>query len=788
MSDNTFRYIKLDYQSHKEALLSRIRSRWSGQWNDFSVSGFGMIFVDIMSWSLSTLAFVVHKAVSESFTTSMKQRESAIRIGSLVGYRLKNPQPALVYCEASIPSSQASIITIPEGTIVRTSNSQSIPFEITRNYFIEPGKLTPSTTLYVINPSTTGENTISSYITVTKESKNIDLNDTSIDLFDLISEGQTIKIGSDSISYTINSVEFAPNAISRNRIVINENYRGETKSNQTGEIIETRIQLSQGQTTTENYRSPSITDRYAIILQESSVIAGSIKVKVNSTTFTEVDNAQHYSGSDNIFISREFSTGKTYLQFGDGVFGSKIQPESEIEVIYKFGGGEIGNIEKNSFATSITGIINSTDSPITISLSNRSSTGTGGSGEETVEEARYKIPEYIKANDRAVTAGDYSILASSYGPVSHAIASPRRVNSLHEGNIIDVYAWTRGPRGSLLNLDPQLKQDLKNYLQSKSITTDFVVIKNGLSRPVPMSIRFKSLPGFDVDTTKELVLKTIESFINNYVPGSTLVYSDMVSLIDSTPGIDKIDIASPSGDILPYNSTELFTIPDDSFSYPISKYGVGNSIETLDEGNIELYIGQIPLFPLQPWSLSLFLDDEELTILPGLLPGTADIYGESLTTTSHLYDSSVSVFDTDPKHKFRSTINLLTGSLRLWVKGVAGDLSMKLKTVHGYSRTQGIDVFIGYSGDNSIEKRREIRIALKEYSKGLGVGNPIYGKEVNGITASKSNISSIISEISGVANVNRVALSTPNSVDPRILTTPLTLLYIKNIVINNEID
>jgi len=752
-----------------------------------------MIFVDILAWSLSTIAYVLNSAVREGYTPTMKNRESAVRIGSMVGYKLRNPSPAIVSCEASILSPQSSLITIPKGTVVRTSDSSGIPFETVEDYYIEPGKTTPYTPILYIDPKITGNNVVTTYVTVTNGSKNIDLNDTSIDLSDLVAEGQTLVINNGEISYTIASVESSPKSISKNRLVLNESYQGDSNSESVVTIVETRIQLSQGQTTVEQYTSPSNTDNYIILLQESPVIPGSISLTVNSETYLEVENMFDAKSGENIFISKNFPNGKTYLIFNDGTFGNKIQPEADIVVTYRFGGGESGNVPKNSFETSITGIVNSTDNPITISITNKTSEGIGGTLAETVDEARYKIPEYIKANDRAVTANDYAALASgfsskNYGAVLHAIAFPRRNNALIEGNVVDIYAWTKGPKGSLANLNPQLKQDLKTYLQSKSITTDYVHIKDGTSRPVPISVRFKTIPGFDVGDVKEIVSKNIADFVNKQIPGSTLIYSDLIKNISNTPGVEKLDIASPTSDISPYNYAELFTVPDDSYTYTIQKFGVGKAVQTLDDGSIELYTGQLPISPLQPWSISLFIDNEELVILPGLIPGSADIYGSLLSTTSHTYTNNITDFDPQPAHKFRSTVDLLTGDFRLWIKGAAGNMTMRLNTVQGYERNQKIDIFIGYSGDNSIEKRREIRTSIKELSKGLSIGSPLYGKKVAGITASESNISSLLLEVSGVTSVNRVALNTPNSTDYRVLASPLSLLSIQNIVINNELD
>ncbi len=57
-TESTLRYLKVDYQSHKDALLQRIRDRWPRNWNDFLANSFGIVLVDIVAWGLATLAFL----------------------------------------------------------------------------------------------------------------------------------------------------------------------------------------------------------------------------------------------------------------------------------------------------------------------------------------------------------------------------------------------------------------------------------------------------------------------------------------------------------------------------------------------------------------------------------------------------------------------------------------------------------------------------------------------------------------------------------------------------------
>src|SRR6056297_1584424 len=87
-------YLKLDYETHRDALLDRVRSRWSASWNDFLASNIGVLFVDLVAWSTATVAYVLNRVAGENFVSTMTLRESAVRLGSLTNYKLRGATAA----------------------------------------------------------------------------------------------------------------------------------------------------------------------------------------------------------------------------------------------------------------------------------------------------------------------------------------------------------------------------------------------------------------------------------------------------------------------------------------------------------------------------------------------------------------------------------------------------------------------------------------------------------------------------------------------------------------------
>jgi hypothetical protein len=783
--DTTLRYLKLDFASHKDALLQRVRARWPRAWNDFLNNSFGIVLVDLVAWATSTLAFTINRVAGESYVGTMTLRESAVRLGANFGYQLRSPSPAVVACEATLTTVQTATVTIAAGTLLRTSDESSIPFEVSEDYTIEAGDLTPKLTVAQIAPGLAGANTIAALVTVTADSVNADLTDSSVDLTQFVQAGQTFTETGETDEYSIYSIEAAPGAVSNNRLVLAQPWAGETGTI-SATIYDKRILIVQGQTITDTFSTPiTVSPSYGVRTSRTPVIDGSVTVTVNGEEWTEETSLAGSSGEDQVYRVQTFPTGETVVSFGDNSFGQQIPTEAIVVVTYRVGGGVAGNIGTNAIETSITGLVASTSSPVTVNIANTTSGGQGGRDAETLEEARTNIPYFVRTNDRAVTLDDYQTIASQFvspqfGSVAFARATVRTENALLEGNTVSLYAWTTGPDG-LVALSPQLKLALQAYVQTKAVGTDYVQILDGEARPVPISLRFKTLSGYSVVDTQRLIEDTVTATITALRPGQPVLWSNLVRSLDEVLGVDTVNMATPLADLNTSSTIELFTVPQASFVYDLDRTGVGSPVTSVVDGTtISLYEAQLPVFPVEAWSIRLFLGSNELTVVPDLKPGYAMLLGSNLSVNE--------TQDSDRTYTYRSRVNLLTGKVSLWLVGAPGDLTMKLVPVAGYGQERSLNVYVGYTGDNSQSKRREVRSAIRSWSNGLSIGGTLYASPLSGITSSKSNVEDVVLSINGVDSVTRVALDTPASTADRISALDEELVKISNIYVNNQLD
>ena len=284
-TDNTFRFLKVDYSTHREALLQRVRTRWPGVWNDFFSSSVGTMLVDLAAWSTATVAFLINRAAGELYIPTMTLRESAVRIGALTGYQLRGATPAVVACEASLSTPLDADIIVRKGTAIRTSDTTAVAFEVAQDYTILAGNLTPRVSVLRVSPLLAGSNVVSTYATVTTGSVYVDLADKTVDLAKRIEPGQTLLVSSvaASPSIQIDSIGQQPGAVSSNRIVLSSPWTGATKTNATLEIFDQRIILVQGQSLTDQFIvAEENRSGFVVKLSHSDVLDKSVRVTVNS--------------------------------------------------------------------------------------------------------------------------------------------------------------------------------------------------------------------------------------------------------------------------------------------------------------------------------------------------------------------------------------------------------------------------------------------------------------------------------------------------------------------------
>jgi predicted phage baseplate assembly protein len=223
---------------------------------------------------------------------------------------------------------------------------------------------------------------------------------------------------------------------------------------------------------------------------------------------------------------------------------------------YRYGGGTLGNVGKNTLTVLKSSI------PYVASVKNRRA-ASGGTDQESIEEAKLRAPRMFVTRHRAVTESDFEFLAlqASSGVGRAKCIQPREVG-LTKGPppgvvlvlIIPAVATVEGriPRDQL-DVPLELKSRVQTYLSERRLLTSLVVVSEPTYLWVSTEARVRVKPNFEQSVVLENIEAALYRYINPLFGGSQangwpfgrdLIVSDIYSRIQSVDGVDYVEEAS----------------------------------------------------------------------------------------------------------------------------------------------------------------------------------------------------------------------------------------------------
>lgn len=352
-----------------------------------------------------------------------------------------------------------------------------------------------------------------------------------------------------------------------------------------------------------------------ITIPYSNVLDEPITVDVTSgsniSRWNRIDIIENAGSNDHVYEVKRTATN-TLIIFGDDVTGKAPFSGQVITVTFRQGGGTRGRIAA--------GIINESrpvtpqppySAAVTATFTNPNPS-SGGTDEETIEQAKKRGPRQFATHNSAVTGEDYSLMALSfkhpvYGAVSKAIAVIRTgvemdmaaiakevreapsdeaaaailTNKYVNRNIVELYVLAEGPDNTLSKPSTGLKQGLIQYFSELNVLTDEVRVYDGAIKPVNVNATITLSRNADPGTVKAAVLKEVQSFfdLRNFDMGTGMYLSNLYNVIQNISGVKFVDIYKPTDDVLTTNQ----------IANPAST-GVGfNEVIVLGETNIQFY-------------------------------------------------------------------------------------------------------------------------------------------------------------------------------------------------------
>lgn len=313
-----------------------------------------------------------------------------------------------------------------------------------------------------------------------------------------------------------------------------------------GNLVNDSIIGLEGRTITDSTTGNGSANQ-AILLANSPVIYGSIRVTVDGTEWTKVD---YFTDSQQRKEYRvEYNSSyQAYVIFGNNRAGLLPARNSIVAITYRIGGGEVGNIVTGYGNTQRAYDVDNLPFKVPVFFRNFSAGKYGYDG-DNVEDIRRNLPKYIRSQNRAVTGLDYKTLADLFATPFHGqIGKSSAILRNHgcAGNIIDLYILARNGENGLEEASNELKADLIEELDNKKMLTDYVCVRNGeiILVDVNIDVMVDKLRKNFEEELRERITRRINSFfrLTEWEFGDNLKEADIIKALSDMRELKTIDV------------------------------------------------------------------------------------------------------------------------------------------------------------------------------------------------------------------------------------------------------
>ena len=273
----------------------------------------------------------------------------------------------------------------------------------------------------------------------------------------------------------------------------------------------------------------------------------------NEQVWTEVPDFLNSNASDRHVIW-DSATGEIRfgpnIRYADGSVRQHgaVPPEGARVAVtgYRYGGGAAGNVGPGTL-TSLRSTM-----PYVASVENIGA-ATGGVDAETVDNAKLRGPQTLRAGARAVTAADYERLAAEADP---AIARVRCLPPEAAGapiNLLLVPASKVDPQATMLDdlaLTAGMVERVSEYLEERRILGTSIRVGTPYFQGVTVAALITARPGRPVSLVRERATNLLYRFINPLVGGidgagwpfdTDLNSATLYQLLEAVEGVERVD-------------------------------------------------------------------------------------------------------------------------------------------------------------------------------------------------------------------------------------------------------
>lgn len=556
------KYINRDFIAFKQKLIDYTKTYYPNNYNDFSPSSPGTMFIEMASYVGDVLSFYLDNQIQENFLQYARQDANIYSLAYMMGYKPKNTSVAsttLTFYQ-QVPAIQSASVWIPDfNYALKLSNNSEV------------SSTSNSSTTFLVRDevdfsfsSSLDPTEVSVYSTVDNRPQYFLLKKTRK------STSGTVK----SANFSFSSPTQFPTVNIQDSNIIGVLDCFDIGGNEWYEVDYLAQDIVFDSIKNTNTNDPNFsgdTDTpYLLKLKQADrrfatrfLNEGTLQLQFGSGVVSDNDETI-VPNPDNVGMGLPFEQDKLTTAFSPTNFiftdSYGIAPSNTtLTVRYLTGGGVSSNVSSNTLTQLNSGnlyfIQNNLD-PTTsdtifnsFQITNLEAADGGGPGDSLEEIRQNSIAQY-SSQLRTVTQEDYLIralsLPSQFGSIAKAYAQAPLASStsLTDENVgvVDLFCLAYNNEKQLLSPSTALKNNLKTYLSQYRMIGDTVNIKSGYVINIGVEFDIIVLPNYN---SNEVIANCIQSLqliftTDNWQINQPIILRDLYVILDGIPGVQTV--------------------------------------------------------------------------------------------------------------------------------------------------------------------------------------------------------------------------------------------------------
>lgn len=566
------KYLNRNYNQLKQDLIDFSKNYFPDNFNDFSESNPGMIFLELASYVGDVLSYYTDTQIQETFIESAREKTNLLALAYNSGYKpiITSPSSTEVDLYITLPANADASApdwdyapTLKKNSTFTTSQADSVTFLLEEdvNFQVSNSLDTTEVSVYKFDgsPQSLDGGSKPQYYLIKKKGKVISA-ELKISSFTIGPPERflTLEIP-DSNIIGIESVTDSDG---------NKFYEVPFLAQET--IFEDVLNVSSNNSVLSNYsnetpyilRLKKIPKRFATRFTSNNIL----QLQFGAGTSNDED-AEIIPNPNNVGLNNKNGISKLDLAYDPSNFlmskaYGEVPSNTTLTVQYLVGGGVSSNVpsgvitklETANLVKNNTVAVANTYNTVVDSLQvYNPSPATGGSSGDTIEDIRLNSIAHSSAQLRAVSREDYIIRALSmpakFGRIAKAyivrddLVGAKNNARRNNPNALNLYTLAYDGNRNLTTLNSATQQNLQTYIEEYRMLTDAINIKDTFI--INFGVEF-DIVAFKQTSNEQVLLDCITALkdyfnIENWQINQPIILNEVYNVIGAVKGVQNVE-------------------------------------------------------------------------------------------------------------------------------------------------------------------------------------------------------------------------------------------------------